>query len=145
MKHCSCHLTRHMPAPLFAQRITIKHPGYGGNNTILVLPACDGAGASGKAYYATIYSACVIIANNHKDGWLSLSRSSQPPVSADSEGLISAGVYFFHINPGPDFEPYPIVLGCKQARGPLHLTRTLERSENISDEYGGGRWFEVQL
>jgi hypothetical protein len=98
-----------VPAPLFAQRITIKHPGYGGNNTILVLPACDGAGASGKAHYATIYSACVIIANNHKDGWLSLSRSGQPPVSADSEGLISAGVYFFHVNPGPNLEPYPIV------------------------------------
>ena len=98
-----------MPAPLFAQRITIKHPGYGGNNTILVLPACDGTGASGKAHYATIYSACVIIANNRKDGWLSLSRSGQPPVSADSEGLISAGVYFFHVNSGSNLEPYPIV------------------------------------
>lgn len=98
-----------MPAPLFAQRITIKHPGYGGNNTILVLPACDGAGASGKAHYATIHSACVIIANNLKNGWLSLSRSGQPPVSADSEGLISAGVYFFHVSSGPNLEPYPIV------------------------------------
>jgi hypothetical protein len=98
-----------MPAPLFAQRITIKHPGYGGNNTILVLSACDGTGASGKAHYATIYSACVTIANNRKDGWLSLARSGQPLVSADSEGLIPAGVYFFHVNSGPNLEPYPIV------------------------------------
>jgi hypothetical protein len=73
---------RHMPTPLFAQRITIKHPGYGGNNTILLLPACDSTGASGKVHYATIHSACVIIANNLKDGWLSLSRSGQPPLSA---------------------------------------------------------------
>lgn len=98
-----------MSTPLFAQRITIKHPGYGGNNTILALPACDGVGASGKAHYATIYSACVIVANNNKNGWLSLSRTGEPPTCADSEGLIPAGVYFFHVKSGSNSVPYPIV------------------------------------
>lgn len=98
-----------MPPPLFTQRITVKHPGYGGNNTILALPACDGADANGKAHFATIHSACAIIANNHKDGWLSASRSGQPRTCADSEGLIPAGVYYFHIDSEPDSEPYPIV------------------------------------
>ena len=100
-----CHIT---VTALFAQHITIKYPGYGGNNTSLVLPACDGTCATGKAHYATIYTACVIIANNRKDGRLSLAHSGQPPVSADSEGLISAGVYFSHANSGPSLKPYSI-------------------------------------
>lgn len=98
-----------MPPPSFIQRITVKHPGYGGNNTILALPACDGASATGKAHYATIHSACVIIANNRKDGWLSSVRSGQPRTCADSEGLVPAGVYFFHVDTEPDLDPYPIV------------------------------------
>jgi hypothetical protein len=98
-----------MPPPSFIQRITVKHPGYGGNNTILALPACEGASASGKAHYATVHSACTIVANNRKDGWLSSARSGQPRTCPDSEGLISAGVYFFHIDTEPNMEPYPIV------------------------------------
>jgi hypothetical protein len=100
-----------MPPQSFTQRITIKHPGYGGNNTLIALPACDGAvGASGKAHYATIHSACTIIANNRKDGWLSASQSGQPRTSPDSEGLIPAGLYFFHVKSSePASDPYPVV------------------------------------
>ncbi|KAK6421131.1 hypothetical protein LTR95_016845 [Oleoguttula sp. CCFEE 5521] len=98
-----------MPSPSFVQRITIKHPAYSGSNTILALPACDGTNASGQAHYATVYSACVILANNRKDGWLSSSRSGQPRTCADHDGLISAGVYFFHIECEPNAEPYPVI------------------------------------
>ncbi|OQN95332.1 hypothetical protein B0A48_18767 [Cryoendolithus antarcticus] len=83
-----------MPSPSFVQRIIIKHPAYSGSNTILALPACDGTNASGQAHYVTVYSACVILANNRKDGWLSSSRS---------------GVYFFHIECEPSAEPYPVI------------------------------------
>jgi hypothetical protein len=98
-----------MPPTSFIQRITVKHPGYGGNNTILALPACDGASAPGKAHYATVHSACTIVANNRKDGWLSSARSGRPRTCADSEGLIPAGVYFFHVDTEPNVDPYPIV------------------------------------
>ena len=76
-------------------RITIKHPGYGGNNTLLALPACDGANNS-CAHYATVLAACNIFAGNPSDGWLSTSRNSEPRTEPDTEGLIPAGVYFFH-------------------------------------------------
>lgn len=98
-----------MPPPSFIQRITVKHPGYGGNNTILALPACDGASAAGKAHYSTIHSACAIVANNRKDGWLSSARSGLPRTCADSEGLIPAGVYYFHVDTETNLDPYPIV------------------------------------
>ncbi|KAM0721340.1 hypothetical protein Q7P37_003044 [Cladosporium fusiforme] len=98
-----------MPRASFIQRITVKHPGYGGNNTILALPACDGASAPGKAHYATVHSACTIVANNRKDGWLSSARSGRPRTCADSEGLIPAGVYFFHVDTELNADPYPVV------------------------------------
>lgn len=96
-------------SPSFIQRITVKHPGYGGNNTILVLPACDGADATGRAHYATIHAACAIIANNRTDGWLSSNRSGEARACADSEGLIPAGIYFFHVESTTNSDPYPIV------------------------------------
>jgi hypothetical protein len=100
-----------MSFPSFIQRITIKHPGYSGNNTILALPACDGTDSQGKAHYATVHSACAIVANNRKDGWLSSDRSGQSRTCADSEGLIPAGVYFFHIETETELgsDPYPVV------------------------------------
>jgi hypothetical protein len=100
-----------MPPQTFTQRITIKHPGYGANNAILALPACDGTiGVHGKAHYATIHSTCKIIANNRKDGWLSACQSGQPRTCPDFEGFIPAGVYFFHVDSSELIsDPYPIV------------------------------------
>jgi hypothetical protein len=60
-------------------------------------------------HYATVHSACTIVANNRKDGWLSSARSGRPRTCADSEGLIPAGVYFFHLDTEPNADPYPIV------------------------------------
>jgi hypothetical protein len=75
------------------------------------LPACDGAvGASGKAHHATIHSACTIIANNRKDGWLSACQSGIPRTYPDSQDLIPAGVYFFHVDSSElTFDPCPVV------------------------------------
>jgi len=98
-----------MPPKPHCQRITIKHPGYGRNNTLFALPACDGAGAGGKAHYATVHSACTIIANNRQDGWLSSSLSGEPRTHPDSEGLVPAGVYYLHFEPESTSQPYPIV------------------------------------
>jgi hypothetical protein len=98
---------RKMPLPSFFQRIIIKHPGYGGNNNILKLPAYDGDETQGRAHYSTIHAACAIIANNRTDGWLSISSSGEPRVEADANGLIPAGAYFFHVDGGS--EPYPVV------------------------------------
>jgi hypothetical protein len=68
-----------MPPQSVTQRITIRHSGYGGNNSSLALPACDGAvGVPGKAHYATIHSACTIITDNHKHGWLSACHVQSP-------------------------------------------------------------------
>jgi hypothetical protein len=73
------------------------------------LPTCDGASATGKAHYATVHSACTIVANNRKDRWLSSARSGRLRTCADSEGLIPAGVYFFHVDTETNVDPYPIV------------------------------------
>merc|ERR1712014_564548 len=83
-----------MPPKSHCQRITIKHPGYGRNNTLFALPACDGAGAEGKAHYATVHSACTIIANNRQDGWLSSSPSGEPRTHPDSAGLVPVSTTF---------------------------------------------------
>ncbi|KAK1807419.1 hypothetical protein LTR12_018234, partial [Friedmanniomyces endolithicus] len=92
------------------QRITIKHPGYGGNNTLLALPACDG-GSKSHAHYATVHAACTIFADSPSDGWLSPSRNGEPRTEPDNEGLVPGGVYFFHVTTEAGFEsePYPVV------------------------------------
>lgn len=96
------------PSPI--QRITIKHPGYSGSNTLLALPACDGKDSS-YTHYATVLAACNIFAANRSDGWLSLSRSGEPRAEPDTDGVVPAGVYFFHVVADNDnqSEPYPIV------------------------------------
>ena len=90
-------------------RITIKHPGYSGSNTILTLSACDGTNGGGRAHYATTLSACAIIANNCSGGWLSSSRTGQQRTYPDADGLIPPGTYFFHVDVEPDSPPYPVV------------------------------------
>jgi hypothetical protein len=100
-----------MPLPSFFQRIIIKHPGYGGNNNILKLPAYDGDETKGRTHYSTIYAACAIIANNRTDRWLSTSNSGEPRVEADANGLMPAGAYFFYVDCSP--EPYPVVLNFR--------------------------------
>jgi hypothetical protein len=53
---------------------------------------------------------CVCNKRQQPQGWLALVVPLWPTtVNADSEGLISAGVYFFHVNSGPNLEPCPIV------------------------------------
>lgn len=98
-----------MPPEAFCQRITIKHPGYGRGNTLFALPACEGAGAEGKAHYATVYTACAIISNNRYDGWLSSTLSGEPRTYPDLEGLVPAGIYYLHFEPDPNSQPYPVV------------------------------------
>ncbi|KAK3046438.1 hypothetical protein LTR09_012077 [Extremus antarcticus] len=94
------------PATFIIHRITIKHPGYGGNNTLLALPACDGISKS-HAHYATVHAACSIIAYSSADGWLSPSRNGEPRTEPDTEGLVPAGVYFFHVTT-EDGEPFAV-------------------------------------
>ncbi|GAB1729066.1 hypothetical protein NU195Hw_Modified_129t1 [Hortaea werneckii] len=98
-----------MAPKAFCQRITIKHPGYGGSNTLFALSACDGTGAEGKAHYPTVHSACAIIANNRYDGWLSSTLSGEPRLRPDCEDLIPAGTYYLHFEPDPESQPYPVV------------------------------------
>ena len=85
------------------RRITIKHPGYQGNNTLLTLPACDGVRGD-CAHYATIHTACSIVSGNALNGWLSTSRAGDPTIEPDLDGLVEAGIYFFHvpIGAGPE-------------------------------------------
>ena len=97
-------------ATFTTQRIAIKHPGYGGNNTLLALPACDG-GSKSHAHYATVHATCTILADSPSDGWLSPSRNGEPRTEPDNEGLVPGGVYFFHVTTeaGVKSEPYPVV------------------------------------
>ncbi|KAK3614758.1 hypothetical protein LTR56_027038 [Elasticomyces elasticus] len=81
-------------------RVTIKHPGYrGSGNTLLTLPATDGADHS-SAHYDTVHIACVVIAGNEFDGWLSASQSGDTRVEPDACGLVKAGIYYFHVSAG---------------------------------------------
>lgn len=98
-----------MPSNASCQRITIKHPGYGRGNTLFALPAREGAGAEGKAHYATVHTACAIISNNRYDGWLSSTLSGEPRTHPDFEGLVPAGIYYLHFEPDPNSQPYPVV------------------------------------
>lgn len=41
--HRNCQLKRHMPPSSFIQRVTVKHPGYGGNNTTPFSPCLHAA------------------------------------------------------------------------------------------------------
>ena len=38
----------------------------------------------------------MIVTGNPLDGWLSLSRTGEPRAQPNTEGLVPAGVYFFH-------------------------------------------------
>ena len=81
------HIVYHMlSSPI--QRITIKHPGYSGSNTILTLSACDGTTGGGRVHCATTLNACAITANNCSGGWLSSLRNGQQRVYPDADGLV---------------------------------------------------------
>lgn len=88
-------------------RITIKHPGYSGNSKLFALPASEKKFDRAHGLYHTVLVACGIVANNHWDGWLSRSKEREPRVEPDEDGLIPAGVYFYHLDSGD--QAYSIV------------------------------------
>ncbi|KAK4891839.1 hypothetical protein LTR49_028635, partial [Elasticomyces elasticus] len=83
------------------KRVTIHHPGYEGDNDILIeLLAADGA--NGGLDFETMHTVCAMVAGNCWDGYFSRTKAvDASPVEADEEGLLAPGDYFFHVPPPP--------------------------------------------
>lgn len=104
--------------------IEIQHPGYDDSNTLIRMPAVDGEPRRKGVHYATIHSACAILANNRFDGYLSRSKSGDingQRVLADPDHIVPAGTYFFHV-PGYPCDTqdgkYPVVIAFEHWRFP---------------------------
>jgi hypothetical protein len=77
-------------------RINIRHPGYGPDHDLLFsLHTPDHA--SGGVHYGLVLDACAIIADNRRDGWLSVDREGTTRVEGDLDHVLSNGDYWYNV------------------------------------------------
>lgn len=89
--------------PPIQHRINIKHPGYDKRDEdLLTLYAWDHA--DGGLQYGLVLDACNIIAGNRPGGYLSTRRGGQA-IEADTNALLRAGNYYFHMPHPGTFRP----------------------------------------
>jgi HNH endonuclease len=75
--------------------IYFLHPGYSHEHaTFLALPAADG---KGSLHSETARLACVAVANNRTEGFLTEDRKGQKRVSTDTEAELDGEEYYFQV------------------------------------------------
>lgn len=78
------------------ERINIRHPGYSPSHDLLFsLHTPDHATAG--LHYGLILDACAIIADNRRDGWLSIDREGNGRVEGDPDQVLSNGDYWYNV------------------------------------------------
>jgi hypothetical protein len=116
----NCPIPEQYPNLISSRRLVVKHPGYkdDDSNELLALVATDGSTDNPGVQYGLVHTACAIFADNRFDGWLSLERKSTVEDAIAPEGLLSVGIYYFHVPSNTataekfadiTLSPYPIV------------------------------------
>ena len=86
------------------ERINIRHPGYSpSNDLIFSLHTLDHATAG--VHHGFVLDACAIIADNRRDGWLSIDRGGNDRVEGDLDHVLSNGDYWYNV-PGDGTQTY---------------------------------------
>lgn len=78
------------------ERVNVRHPGYGPTRNLLFsLYPPDHASAG--VHYGLALDACAIIADNRRDGWLSIDREGNNRVEGDLDHVLSNGDYWYNV------------------------------------------------
>ncbi|KAH6668239.1 hypothetical protein B0J14DRAFT_442569, partial [Halenospora varia] len=106
------------------ERVNIRHPGYGSSHDLLFsLHTPDHASAG--VHYGLVLDACAIIADNRRDGWLSVDREGNNRVGGDLDHVLSNGDYWYNV-PGYDAK-WPIVTCFQDWQFPSSLPPLWQR------------------
>lgn len=74
--------------------VFLRHPGYNYSVPLLILPAHDG---NGTIHHEIARLACVAVACNRHDGFLTFDRDGLRPVGGGPDLDLSAGEYWFQV------------------------------------------------
>lgn len=86
------------PSPSLSRPVRFRHPGHSNHNILFTLFGHDSP--AGGLHRETAFLACVIVAGNRWDGYLSTSATGLP--IEDIELLLESDYYFFVPPPSQD-------------------------------------------
>ena len=78
------------------ERINIRHPGYSPSHDLLFSLHTPDRVTAG-VHYGLVLDACAIIADNRRDGWLSIDREGNSRVEGDLDHVLSNGDYWYNV------------------------------------------------